>query len=141
MPLLKPVQYRNKETQSSTRMLQYWTEMMNAGMPVQRKRAALRGRSYMQSQQLRHAQSMPHGCRIFPPCRRAGPRRLLSQRTNLLAWRRYQQLQRMQRAGKRGQSASQVMSHRHPGTQCPNQPCQSFLNSLQGTKLAWRSRN
>jgi hypothetical protein len=30
----EPVRYRNKEIQSGTGMLRYWTEKMNAGMPM-----------------------------------------------------------------------------------------------------------
>jgi hypothetical protein len=30
----EPVRYQNKETQSDRGMLQYWTEMMNAGMLI-----------------------------------------------------------------------------------------------------------
>jgi hypothetical protein len=32
--MLEPVQYRNKETQSGTGMLQCWTEIQDAGMPM-----------------------------------------------------------------------------------------------------------
>jgi hypothetical protein len=32
--MLMPVRYRNKETQSSTGMLQYWAKIQDAGMPM-----------------------------------------------------------------------------------------------------------
>ncbi len=32
--VVEPVRYRNKGTQSDTLMLQYWTEVQDAGMPM-----------------------------------------------------------------------------------------------------------
>jgi hypothetical protein len=33
-PTPEPIWYRNRETQSGTGMLRYWTGMLDAGMPI-----------------------------------------------------------------------------------------------------------
>ncbi len=44
----EPVLYQNKETQSGTRTLRYWTEMMNSGMPMPAASASMPMPSYAQ---------------------------------------------------------------------------------------------